>query len=41
MNEKTPSTPIKILVAATYVVMTVMNALANILPINGKETGIY
>lgn len=39
MNEKTPSTPIKILVAATYVVMIVMNALANILPINGKGTG--
>ncbi len=39
MNEKTPSTPIKILVAGTYVVMIIMNALANILPINGRGTG--
>ncbi|MFH5836230.1 tryptophan-rich sensory protein [Proteiniclasticum sp. C24MP] len=39
MNEKTPSTPIKILVVVTYAIMIVMNALANILPINGKGTG--
>jgi len=39
MNEKNPSTPIKITVVVTYAVMIIMNALANILPINGKGTG--
>ena len=39
MNEKTPSVPIRVLVVATYALMIVMNALANILPINGMNTG--
>ena len=39
MNENNPSTPIKITVVVTYVLMIIMNALANILPINGKGTG--
>lgn len=39
MNEKKPSTPIKITVVVTYALMIIMNALANILPINGKGTG--
>lgn len=39
MNEKNPSTPVKVIVVVTYAVMIIMNALANILPINGKGTG--
>jgi hypothetical protein len=39
MNEKNPSAPIKITVVVTYAVMIIMNALANILPINGMDTG--
>ena len=31
--------PLKIIVAITYVIMVAMNALANILPINGVNTG--
>lgn len=32
-------TPIKITVAVTYLIMVIVNALANILPINGIDTG--
>lgn len=39
MNEKTPKLSLRIFVAGTYLLMLVMNALANILPINGKGTG--
>lgn len=39
MNEKTPKRRVKILVTATYLLMVLVNALANILPINGKTTG--
>ncbi|WP_312651778.1 tryptophan-rich sensory protein [Proteiniclasticum sp.] len=39
MNEKTPSFAVKVLVAVTYAIMIIMNALANILPINNISTG--
>ncbi len=39
MNEKTPSFALKIIVGITYAIMIIMNALANILPINGVGTG--
>ncbi len=39
MYEKTPKRPIQILVAVTFIIMVVMNALANILPINGITSG--
>ncbi len=39
MITQTARTPIKVLVAVTYVVMIAMNALANALPLNGRTTG--
>ena len=39
MNEKTPTFSLRIIVTVTYLLMILMNALANILPINGKGTG--
>jgi hypothetical protein len=39
MSEKKTKISIKILVAATFIVMVTVNALANILPINGETTG--
>ena len=39
MNEKPPNFSLRIIVTATYLLMILMNALANILPINGKGTG--
>lgn len=39
MNTTVGRTPIKILVAATYLVMIATNAAANALPINGRRTG--
>jgi hypothetical protein len=39
MNEKTPDKSVKFLVAITFSIMIIMNALANILPINGRGTG--
>lgn len=39
MERQTASTPIKALVALTYVAMIAVNALANLLPINGRTTG--
>ena len=39
MNTAVGRTPIKILVAATYLVMIATNAAANALPINGRRTG--
>lgn len=39
MNEKAPNFSLRIIVTATYLLMILMNALANILPINGKGTG--
>ena len=37
--DTTSRTPIKILVAVTYLVMIVMNGVANALPLNGRGTG--
>lgn len=37
--DTTSRTPIKTLVAVTYLVMVVMNGLANALPLNGRGTG--
>ncbi len=39
MKAQTTRTPVRALVAGTFVVMIVMNALANALPINGRTTG--
>ncbi len=39
MQRQTISAPVTALVGVTYVVMIVVNALANILPINGRSTG--
>lgn len=39
MNENIPERPVKFLVAITFTLMVIMNALANILPINGRGTG--
>jgi len=39
MCEKTVKSSIKLLVAVTFLIMIIINALANILPINGQETG--
>ena len=39
MPSQTVRTPVKALVVVTYVAMIVMNALADILPINGRTTG--
>jgi len=39
MSEKKTRTSIKILVAITFIMMVTVNALANILPINGETTG--
>ncbi|CZQ88773.1 tryptophan-rich sensory protein [Trichococcus collinsii] len=39
LETKQLETPIKITVAVTYLIMIVVNALANILPINGIDTG--
>jgi len=39
MGMKLSEAPIKIVVVVTYLVMIVVNALANILPINGIDTG--
>lgn len=39
MEVKRNEAPIKIAVAVTYLIMIVVNALANILPINGIDTG--
>ncbi len=39
VNGKTASLPTKILVTATFVAMIVVNALANALPLNGRQTG--
>lgn len=39
MTTKGTNTTIKFLVAITYVVMVAVNALANIIPINGQTTG--
>ncbi len=39
MYEKTPKRPMQVFVAVTYLVMVTLNALANILPINGITTG--
>lgn len=36
---RTASTPVKVLVVLTYLVMIATNALANALPINGRSTG--
>ncbi len=39
MPRQTASTPVKVLVVVTYLVMIATNALANALPINGRTTG--
>ena len=39
MERQAVSTPAKVLVGVTYVAMIAVNALANILPINGRTTG--
>lgn len=39
MGAKKLETPVKIAVVVTYLIMIVVNALANILPINGIDTG--
>lgn len=39
MYEKTPKRPMQFFVAITYLAMVTLNALANILPINGITTG--
>ena len=39
MSEKKTKISIKILVAVTFILMVTINALANILPINGQTTG--
>lgn len=39
MNINKENFPLKIIVAVTYLLMVTMNALANILPINGLNTG--
>ena len=39
MQAHTVPTPVKALVAVTYVVMIAMNGLANALPLNGRTTG--
>ncbi len=39
MYEKTPKRFMQVIVAATFVIMVTMNALANILPINGITSG--
>ena len=39
MTTKTASLPVRILVSVTFVAMIVVNALANTLPINGRQTG--
>lgn len=39
MYEKTPKRSMQIIVAVTFVIMVTMNALANILPINGITSG--
>lgn len=40
MNTSTPSrTPVKLLVAVTFIAMITMNVLANALPLNGRNTG--
>lgn len=39
MTARTASGPVRILVTLTYLAMVVVNALANTLPINGRQTG--
>lgn len=39
MTKQTAGTPVKVLVVVTYVLMIAVNALANIIPINGQTTG--
>lgn len=39
LGMKQPDAPIKITVAVTYLIMIAVNAMANILPINGIDTG--
>ena len=39
MSGNKTKTSMKILVAVTFIVMVAINALANILPINGETTG--
>jgi hypothetical protein len=39
MSNQTAGTPVKVLVVVTYLVMITINALANIIPINGRNTG--
>lgn len=39
MNEKTPTVSVRIVVTVTYLLMLTLNALANALPLGGKNTG--
>lgn len=39
MTNQTAGTPVKVVVVVTYLVMITVNALANIIPINGRNTG--
>lgn len=39
MTEQIASVPVRILVTVTFVAMVLVNALANALPINGRQTG--
>jgi len=39
MNENLASLPIRVLVTLTFVLMVLVNGLANALPINGRQTG--
>jgi len=39
MNGKTANIAVKVLATVTYLVMVVVNGLANAIPLNGRQTG--